>query len=140
VPLSYDATGRAKLYADIAHPVNAACREKIQNRIVEELKRELELASQPGYRSRYDDDYDDDFDVADYSDLQRTKSKMPHDDELMPGSMHPPRLAPLEETTKRLDLAAPAPPSPHDGLSPNETSDPVANPNQGTDEFGKGIF
>jgi stage V sporulation protein G len=30
--VSHDSTGRAKLYADIAHPVNASCREMIQNR------------------------------------------------------------------------------------------------------------
>ena len=52
-----DHDGRAKLYADIAHPVNAACREMIQNRVIEELNNELELASKPGYASRYDDDY-----------------------------------------------------------------------------------
>ena len=56
--LAYDQDGRAKLYADIAHPVNAQCREMIQNRVIEELNREVELASQPGYKSRYDDDYD----------------------------------------------------------------------------------
>ena len=55
-----DAGGRAKLYADIAHPVNAKCREMIQRRVIEELQREFELSQQPGYRSRYDEDYDDD--------------------------------------------------------------------------------
>ena len=47
-----DAGGRAKLYADIAHPVNAKCREMIQRRVIEELQREFELSQQPGYRSR----------------------------------------------------------------------------------------
>ena len=32
-----DADGRAKLYADIAHPINSACREMIQDRVVEEF-------------------------------------------------------------------------------------------------------
>lgn len=50
--------GRGKLYCDIAHPINAACREQIQRRIVEEYHREVELSKQPGYRSRYDDDYE----------------------------------------------------------------------------------
>ncbi|MEM9942975.1 MAG: SpoVG family protein [Planctomycetota bacterium] len=54
-----DDDGRAKLYADIAHPVNAECREMIQNRVIEELKNELALAAKPGYSSRYDDDYFD---------------------------------------------------------------------------------
>ncbi len=58
--IEHDSGGRAKLYADIAHPVNAACREMIQKRVVEELNREFELAAQPGYSSRYDEDYFDD--------------------------------------------------------------------------------
>lgn len=51
--------GRAKLYADIAHPINSACREMIQNRVIAEFQEELERSKQPGYVSRYDDDYDD---------------------------------------------------------------------------------
>ncbi len=55
-----DADGRAKLYADIAHPINTACREMIQNFVIQEYYEEIELAKQPGYVSRYDD-YDYDF-------------------------------------------------------------------------------
>lgn len=55
----HDSSGRAKLYADIAHPINAECREMIQRRIVEELHNEQKLARQPGYRSRYDEGYDE---------------------------------------------------------------------------------
>lgn len=50
--------GRAKLYADIAHPINSACREQIQERVIAEYHAEQERAGQPGYVSRYDDDYD----------------------------------------------------------------------------------
>lgn len=50
--------GRAKLYADIAHPINARCREMIQNRVIEELRKEQQLSREPGYRSRYDEAYD----------------------------------------------------------------------------------
>lgn len=56
--------GRAKLYADIAHPINSQCREMIQNRVIAEYRAELELAKQPGYVSRYDDDFEDDVDPA----------------------------------------------------------------------------
>lgn len=56
--IEYDNDGRAKLYADIAHPVNAECREMIQRRVVEELDREIALAKTPGYISRYDEGYD----------------------------------------------------------------------------------
>lgn len=55
-----DAEGRMKLYADIAHPINSACRESIQNRVIAEFRIELERAMQPGYVSRYEDDYFDD--------------------------------------------------------------------------------
>jgi stage V sporulation protein G len=56
-----DEDGRAKLYADIAHPINSACREMIQERILHEFCEELERAKQPGYVSRYDDMDCDDF-------------------------------------------------------------------------------
>ncbi len=52
-----DSEGRAKLYADIAHPINSACREMIQARVIAEFQTELERAKHPGYASRYDDDY-----------------------------------------------------------------------------------
>ena len=62
----FDHQGRAKLYADIAHPINAACREAIQSRVIEEFESELELARDPNYVSRYDDAYSsDDADVED---------------------------------------------------------------------------
>jgi stage V sporulation protein G len=47
-------TGRARLYADIAHPINTACREFLERRIVEEYEAERVRAAQPGYISRYD--------------------------------------------------------------------------------------
>jgi stage V sporulation protein G len=50
-----DADGRAKLYADIAHPINSSCRELIQENVVREYELELERAKQPDYVSRYDD-------------------------------------------------------------------------------------
>lgn len=52
-----DQEGRAKLYADIAHPINSLCREMIQDRVIREYHAEVDRAKQPGYVSRYDDDY-----------------------------------------------------------------------------------
>lgn len=49
-----DDDGRVRLYADIAHPINAACREQIQKRVVSEYEAEVIRAKQPGYVSRYD--------------------------------------------------------------------------------------
>ncbi len=50
-----DADGRAKLHADIAHPINSMCREKIQNAVLASYADELERSKLPGYVSRYDD-------------------------------------------------------------------------------------
>ncbi len=59
-PTGRDDEGRAKLYADIAHPINSQCREMIQERVIQEFYQEQERAKQPGYKSRYDDfDYDE---------------------------------------------------------------------------------
>lgn len=49
-----DEGGRTRLYADIAHPINASCREFIERRIVQEYEAELVRARQPGYVSRYE--------------------------------------------------------------------------------------
>lgn len=58
--------GRAKLYADIAHPINSSCREKIQSRVLEAFEEELVKARQPGYVCTYDDYGEDDYDAEDY--------------------------------------------------------------------------
>lgn len=50
-----DEDGRAKLYADIAHPINSTCREMIQQKVIEAFAKELQDAKLPGYVSRYDD-------------------------------------------------------------------------------------
>ena len=50
-----DDNGRAKLYADIAHPINSACREMLQERIIREFLAEVERSKQPGYVPSYDD-------------------------------------------------------------------------------------
>ncbi len=54
-----DDDGRAKLYADIAHPINSQCREMIQARVIQAFEEEVERAQQPGYVPSYDD-YDSD--------------------------------------------------------------------------------
>src|SRR5213592_2767580 len=56
-----DADGRAKLHADIAHPINSACREVIQGAVLKAYQEERERSKQPGYVCTYDD-YDSDYD------------------------------------------------------------------------------
>jgi stage V sporulation protein G len=55
-----DADGRAKLHADIAHPINSACREVIQTAVLKAFTEEKERAKQPGYVCTYDD-FDGDY-------------------------------------------------------------------------------
>lgn len=114
--IEHDSGGRAKLYADIAHPVNASCREMIQNRVIEELNREYELAAQPGYSSRYDDDYLDD--------LIESPSPEKADSNRSGAS------------SKRFDTGSQKQPTPHKP-NPETTSEPAK---RSDDEFGNGIF
>ena len=58
-----DADGRAKLHADIAHPINSMCREKIQGAVLSSYAEELERSKMPGYVSRYDEYEADEFDL-----------------------------------------------------------------------------
>ncbi len=109
-----DPEGRAKLYADIAHPINSACRETIQARVIAEYQGELERAKEPGYTSRYDDDYgDDDFDA-----------------EFLP--------EPAERvSTKQIQPAESTPPPPHHPPT-QQTATPASKSRRG--EFGAGVF
>ena len=55
-----DIKGRMKLHADIAHPINAECRQKIQEKVTEAYESEDEKSKQPGYRPiDMDEPYDD---------------------------------------------------------------------------------
>jgi stage V sporulation protein G len=70
-----DPDGRAKLYADIAHPINSYCREMIQDCVIHEYYEEIERAKQPGYVSRYDDF---DFEYTDASRSRPARFDQPH--------------------------------------------------------------
>jgi len=58
-----DEEGRAKLYADIAHPINSICREMIQSRVIAAFEDERTQAELPGYMPSYDD-FDSNEDAA----------------------------------------------------------------------------
>jgi stage V sporulation protein G len=55
-----DAQGRMKLHADIAHPINADCRRKIQEKVSAAFNEEMEKAKEPGYKPVEMDEPDDD--------------------------------------------------------------------------------
>jgi stage V sporulation protein G len=55
-----DFKGRMKLHTDIAHPNNADCRKRIQEKVIEAFNKELEQTNGPGYKSAGMDEFDDD--------------------------------------------------------------------------------
>jgi stage V sporulation protein G len=124
-----DADGRAKLYADIAHPINSYCREMIQECVISEFYEEIERAKQPGYVSRYDD-----FEFE-YSDAPRSR----------PARFDQPHASPAAEAPhidRKLspsnDKAGPKPhfhAPPPTGGSGGESARP-----HGGEGFGAGIF
>lgn len=63
-PGGEEAPGRAKLHADIAHPIHSRARESVQNAVVRAYEDEMSRSRLPGYVCRYDD-YDSDFEEAD---------------------------------------------------------------------------
>ena len=90
--------GRAKLYADIAHPINSGCRENIQQRVIEAYAEEIERSKLPGYFSSYDDFGEDSYarlsDDVDYGHEQAV-------------------IQPAGEAIRRRDTPAHHQPAPH---------------------------
>jgi stage V sporulation protein G len=119
-----DEDGRAKLYADIAHPINSLCREMIQERIIREFQLELGRSRLPGYKSTYDD-YDQEDAVA-------------H----APSGQHQEVVATREKAL--VQPAEPQPRSPHKppGYRPARQPPHHGSGQQGAkrDGFGAGIF
>jgi stage V sporulation protein G len=156
-----DADGRAKLYADIAHPINSTCREMIQARVIAEFRGEQVRAKQPGYVSKYDDDYDDDIDSATLvtQETARSGSVAPPQPAAAPSSSQPmsqppaPHIFPREQPSKmqeergESDAAEESPGStggPHfGGAGKRDTSSgPSPSPTKPKTrgDFGTGIF
>jgi stage V sporulation protein G len=71
-----DADGRAKLHADIAHPINSACREVVQTAVIKAYTDEREKAKMPGYICTYDE-YDAGEDFDGYSSVAAEMSRGP---------------------------------------------------------------
>jgi stage V sporulation protein G len=122
-----DEDGRAKLYADIAHPINSACREMIQQRVIRDFQMEVDRSKLPGYRSTYDD-YDHDTEVP---------------PEVVPQGGGEPKRSPAGRPTTQVQPAEPQPRSPHKppsqqpGHSPSQANVPHQSQR---DSFGAGIF
>ncbi|HEY2783437.1 MAG TPA: SpoVG family protein [Fimbriiglobus sp.] len=66
-----DADGRAKLHADIAHPIHSKAREQMSTVVVRAFQEEKERAKLPGYVCRYDE-----YDAGDYDDVPMSYAGM----------------------------------------------------------------
>jgi len=118
--------GRAKLYADIAHPINSSCREMIQDCVIAAYEEELVLAKQPGYICRYDDYGEDN-----YASL---KDDEPRD--ILPMSAHKPDE---ESSQHRVDAAHGKGSDPHPSESAKNPRSSVSSESEG-DSFGAGVL
>lgn len=160
--IEHDSNGRAKLYADIAHPINAQCREAIQKRIVEELEKETKLSKEPGYRSRYDEGYDErakprphNKPVTDTSKINESNVQdkdtppAPETDPQAKSDSTPGLQSVAEEVETRIDIPEPkdmdfapsdyAPQQPAESVA-SEMPDSSNASGDVDDAFGKGIF
>jgi len=136
-----DDDGRAKLYADIAHPINSRCREMIQACVLEAFSEEMVRAKQPDYICRYDD-YGEDSYAALADDAAATPAES-RDEPAKPQSEQASRP---EESTRvhRIEAGEQIPGSPHQSpsTSPNSTNASVARSASGNQDegFGDGIL
>ncbi len=60
-----DMRGRARLHADMAHPINSACRIELHRMIVKAFQQEVENSRQAGYKPTSFDDLDEHDDFLD---------------------------------------------------------------------------
>lgn len=60
-----DTRGRARLHTDIAHPINAACRQFMEQTILEAFHAEIEKSKSPDYVAPDLEDFDEGFDEYD---------------------------------------------------------------------------
>lgn len=86
-----DSDGRAKLHADIAHPINSACREVIQSAVLQSYYEERERAKMPGYTCTYDEFDEGDYDDSSYTSLVSELNTVPHKEEFRTHAAHGPR-------------------------------------------------
>ncbi len=123
-----DIDGRAKLYADIAHPINSYCREMIQEVVVNEYFEEIERAKQPGYVSRYDDF---DFEYSEASRGRAARFDQPHGASGEIAGPHGAKSGGAADNAKK----------PHFRRDSGEgRGSPTSIPPTSGDSFGAGIF
>jgi stage V sporulation protein G len=98
-----DNDGRAKLHADIAHPIHSMAREKIQGAVIKSYLEEREKAKMPGYVCTYDEyDYDTDDVPVSYGTMvsEMNKAVKPHGAHPAPKGTHFNSDMPTKTTAK----------------------------------------
>lgn len=106
-PVAKDEEGRAKLYADIAHPINSKCREMIQSRVIQAYEEEKARSMLPGYVPSYDD-YDEEQTAEAAEPIPRPESqhKAHADEQAVPPPPHkPPEIIPQKRREGDLGAA-----------------------------------
>jgi stage V sporulation protein G len=134
-----DDEGRAKLYADIAHPINQSCRDLIQAKVIDAFHLEQERAKQPGYVSSYDD-IDDEVVIPRRPHMHGRREGHRRDEPTV--RRVPPPVAPDAEAPKR-EAPEKQPPAPHTNLNPPPTQSAPSTPSTSEEKkggFGEGIL
>jgi stage V sporulation protein G len=129
-----DREGRGKLHADIAHPINSACRQRIQARVIQAYEEEVGRSQQPGYVPQdYDDDALSDYDQLDTDYAQPARSGPPSSarsgDDREPSDTEPAPRAPDRSRPDRAETPEPVAPS-----APERSDD------EDRGSFGEGIL
>lgn len=125
-----DEEGRAKLYADIAHPINSQCREMIQEHVIKAFHEEMERSKLPGYVPSYDD-----FD--DYESAPRTQTREPAHKTPTSAPHFDRKPSPSQHQSSGRGPHRPAA-QPHAQQAPPQPPKPPRN--EGKNGFGAGIF
>jgi stage V sporulation protein G len=120
-----DERGRAKLHADIAHPINQACRERMQAAILKAYEEEVEKSKLPGYVPPDLDEYEFDKVSTFFEDESGPVRPKPAAAPLPP----PPAASPAP-------VRPPSPPPPPAEPAKSAEQEKTAKP----DDFAAGIF
>jgi len=111
-----DSDGRAKLYADIAHPINSDCRELIQRRVLEEFASEQVRSKQPDYVCTYDDYGEDRYATLKYPYEEVEFEERPSQSQ---SAAKPTTIPGSGDSRHRIEPAQDLPASPHHGIAAN---------------------
>jgi len=99
-----DKRGRAKLHADIAHPINSACRERIQKKIIEAFDEEMNRSRQPGY---VPPTFGEEDDSGDEYEQEEEKGEASAPEAVTPEAVTPEAVTTEAATTKKDDEQEP---------------------------------